>query len=49
VLIPIAAVRDADGQQVRVRSGQRRTLAAREAGLSTVPVYVPRVAVLRSD
>jgi ParB-like nuclease domain len=39
VLIPIAAVRDADGQ-VRVRSGQRRTLAAREAGLSTVPVYV---------
>ena len=39
VLIPIAAVRDANGQ-VRVRSGQRRTLAAREAGLSTVPVYV---------
>jgi ParB family transcriptional regulator, chromosome partitioning protein len=39
VLIPIAAVRDDDGH-VRVRSGQRRTLAAREAGLSTVPVYV---------
>ena len=39
VLIPIAAVRDADGQ-LRVRSGQRRTLAAREAGLATVPVYV---------
>jgi ParB family chromosome partitioning protein len=39
VLIPIAAVRDANGQ-VRVRSGQRRTLVAREAGLSTVPVYV---------
>lgn len=39
VLIPIAAVRDDDGQ-VRVRAGQRRTLAAREAGLSTVPVYV---------
>ncbi len=39
VLIPIAAVRGEDGQ-VRVRSGQRRTLAAREAGLTTVPVYV---------
>jgi hypothetical protein len=39
VLIPIAAVRDADGQ-LRVRSGQRRTIAAREAGLATVPVYV---------
>lgn len=39
VLVPIAAVRDADGH-IRVRAGQRRTLAAREAGLSTVPVYV---------
>jgi ParB family chromosome partitioning protein len=39
VLIPIAAVRDADGK-VSVRAGQRRTLAAREAELSTVPVYV---------
>ena len=39
VLIPIGAVRGDDGQ-VRVRAGQRRTLAAREAGLSTIPVYV---------
>lgn len=39
VLTPIAAVRDGDGQ-VWVRSGQRRTLAAREARLATVPVYV---------
>ncbi len=39
VLIPIAAIRRGDGQLL-VRAGQRRTLAAREAGLSTVPVYV---------
>lgn len=39
VLIPIAAVRAEDGQ-VMVRMGQRRTLAAREAGLPRVPVYV---------
>jgi ParB family chromosome partitioning protein len=39
VLIPIAGVRDADGNIV-VRMGQRRTLAAREAGVSSVPVYV---------
>src|ERR1700752_3923775 len=39
VLTPIAAVRGRDGV-VRVRAGQRRTLAAREAGLPTVPVYV---------
>jgi ParB family transcriptional regulator, chromosome partitioning protein len=39
VLIPIAAIRASDGQ-LRVRAGQRRTLAAREAGLSSVPVYV---------
>jgi len=39
VLIPIAAVQDSDGQ-LWVRAGQRRTLAAREAGLATVPVYV---------
>lgn len=39
VLIPIAAVRASDGQLV-VRTGQRRTLAAREAGLTSVPVYV---------
>jgi ParB family transcriptional regulator, chromosome partitioning protein len=39
VLTPIAAVRGPDGV-LRVRAGQRRTLAAREAGLPTVPVYV---------
>lgn len=39
VLIPIAAVRTEDGT-VWVRAGQRRTLAARAAELSTVPVYV---------
>lgn len=39
VLVPIVAVRGEDGQ-VLVRYGQRRTLAAREAGLSVVPVYV---------
>ena len=39
VLTPIVAVRGDDGQ-VMVRMGQRRTLAAREAGLTSVPVYV---------
>jgi len=39
VLVPITAVRTQDGS-VRVRTGQRRTLAAREAGLPTIPVYV---------
>jgi ParB family chromosome partitioning protein len=39
VLIPISAVRADDGQLL-VRAGQRRTLAAREAELPTVPVYV---------
>jgi ParB family chromosome partitioning protein len=39
VLQPITAVRTQDGT-VRVRTGQRRTLAAREAGLKTIPVYV---------
>lgn len=39
VLVPIVAVRDGDGQ-VLVRMGQRRTLAARQAGRSSVPVYV---------
>jgi ParB family chromosome partitioning protein len=28
---------------VRVRAGQRRTLAAREPGLATIPVYVRQV------
>lgn len=39
VMVPIVAGRGADGV-VRVRAGQRRTLAAREAGLPSVPVYV---------
>lgn len=39
VLVPIVAVRGNDGQ-LWVRAGQRRTLAAREAGLESVPVYV---------
>ena len=39
---PVLAV-EIDGQ-VRVRDGQRRTLAARQAGLASVPVYVVPVA-----
>ena len=38
VLQPITAVRTDDG--VEVRDGQRRTLAARQARLSSIPVYV---------
>ena len=41
VLVPITGVRDPERSEVvRVRNGQRRTLAAREAGLASVPVYV---------
>ena len=43
VMNPIVAVRGSDGV-VRVRAGQRRTLAARESGLATIPVYVRQVA-----
>ncbi len=39
VLMPIAARKATDGR-ILVRAGQRRTLAAREAGLRSVPVYV---------
>jgi ParB family chromosome partitioning protein len=39
VLVPIIAVRTAAGD-VRVRFGHRRTLAAIEADLATVPVEV---------
>ncbi|KAA0093578.1 nuclease [Mycolicibacterium sp. P1-18] len=39
VLQPVTAVRAAD-DRIEVRDGQRRTLAARHAGLSTIPVYV---------
>lgn len=38
VLTPVLAWRDADGNVI-VRAGQRRTLAAREAGV-TLPVYI---------
>lgn len=41
VLVPITGVRHPDNSDViRVRNGQRRTLAAREVGLTTVPVFV---------
>ena len=39
VLLPVLATRDADGT-LRVRDGQLRTLAAREAALASMPVYV---------
>jgi ParB family transcriptional regulator, chromosome partitioning protein len=39
VLVPITAIRRHDGV-VEVRNGQRRTVAARKVGLTTVPVYV---------
>jgi len=39
VLTPVLARRDTEGN-VLVRAGQRRTLAAREAGLPTIPVYI---------
>jgi ParB family chromosome partitioning protein len=38
VLQPITAIRTDDA--IQVRDGQRRTLAARQAGIATVPVYV---------
>ncbi len=44
---PILAV-EVDGE-VRVRDGQRRTLAAREAALPSVPVYVVPVATAADD
>ena len=39
VLVPILARRDDTGR-VHVRAGQRRTLAAREAGVATIPAYI---------
>lgn len=39
VLTPVLARRSPDGTVI-VRAGQRRTLAAREAGTPTIPVYV---------
>lgn len=39
VLMPVIAVRNPDGGLL-VRAGQRRTAAAREAGLPAIPVYI---------
>lgn len=39
VLMPVIAVRNPDGT-LMVRAGQRRTAAAREAELTTIPVYI---------
>jgi len=39
LLVPILARRDDTGR-VHVRAGQRRTLAAREAGVATIPAYI---------
>jgi ParB family chromosome partitioning protein len=39
VLTPVLAHRTPDGT-IHVRAGQRRTLAAREAGVPTIPVYI---------
>jgi ParB family chromosome partitioning protein len=39
VLVPLTAIRRHDGV-IEVRNGQRRAVAARKVGLSTVPVYV---------
>ena len=39
VLVPVLGWRDTDGA-VHVRAGQRRTLAARESQIATIPVYV---------
>ncbi|MGW0163515.1 ParB/RepB/Spo0J family partition protein [Mycobacterium sp. NPDC003323] len=41
VLVPITGIRHPDNNNViRVRNGQRRTLAAREVGIAAVPVFV---------
>jgi ParB family chromosome partitioning protein len=41
VLVPVTVVREVDaGNRLVVRDGQRRTLAARAAGLNSIPVYV---------
>ena len=47
VLQPVTAVRTETG--VEVRDGQRRTLAARAAGLSSIPVYVLDVAKMNTQ
>jgi ParB family chromosome partitioning protein len=48
VRLPLYAVRAADGT-VKVRDGQRRMLAAREAALASIPVYVVPADAAESD
>ena len=48
VITPILARRDEQGNII-VRAGQRRTLAAREVGLPTIPAYVVDVNEAISD
>ena len=48
IRLPLYAVRDADGT-VKVRDGQRRMLAAREAALASIPVYVVPADAVESD
>ena len=48
VIVPILAVRDADGRTY-VREGQCRTLGAREVGLTSVPVYLLPAGVTDED
>ncbi len=40
VLLPVLARRDPDTGTVYIRDGQRRTLAARDAGQATIPAYL---------
>jgi ParB family transcriptional regulator, chromosome partitioning protein len=47
VLTPVTAVRR--GDTVEVTDGQRRTLAARQVGLATLPVYVRDVTTLNEE
>ncbi len=39
VLVPVVAVRGEDGT-LKVRMGQRRTLAAQQTGIESIPVYI---------
>jgi ParB family chromosome partitioning protein len=39
VLVPLTAIRTPDGV-IHIRTGQRRTLAARKAGLTSIPVFI---------
>jgi ParB family transcriptional regulator, chromosome partitioning protein len=48
VLTPILARRDNDGNVI-VRAGQRRTLAAREVGLTSIPAFVVEASEVIAD